>query len=190
MRGYLTLRHRDGKGSPKGEACRQAREALTHLGEHSWGFAALGGFRAPAATASHWPKLCNLLSGQRRRRNSMGGADDPGSPLVSAAPRAALRQSRGAHCRSRSAGADRWDLCHPKQLSDRANPGPPEATSAEAIPPHLDEDYLVLSTIHSAKGQEWEAVFLLKVIARCIPLAWQSAAASRSTRSAASLSGR
>jgi hypothetical protein len=33
-------------------------------------------------------------------------------------------------------------------------PDPPEATSGEAVPPHLDEDYLVLSTIHSAKGQE------------------------------------
>jgi DNA helicase-2/ATP-dependent DNA helicase PcrA len=28
---------------------------------------------------------------------------------------------------------------------------PPQATGAEAGPPHLDEDYLVLSTIHSAK---------------------------------------
>ncbi len=27
----------------------------------------------------------------------------------------------------------------------------------------LDEDYLILSTIHSAKGQEWEAVHLLNV---------------------------
>ena len=46
---------------------------------------------------------------------------------------------------------------------------PPEATSAEAIPPHLDEDYLVLSTIHSAKGEEWKAVFLLNVVDGCIP---------------------
>src|SRR5437764_464515 len=46
---------------------------------------------------------------------------------------------------------------------------PPEATSAEAVPPHLDEDYLVLSTIHSAKGQEWDAVFVLNVIDGCIP---------------------
>jgi superfamily I DNA/RNA helicase len=47
----------------------------------------------------------------------------------------------------------------PRQLSRRTDPGPAEATSAEAVPPHLDEDYLVLSTIHSAKGQEWDAVF-------------------------------
>ena len=46
---------------------------------------------------------------------------------------------------------------------------PHEATSAEAVPPHLDEDYLVLSTIHSAKGQEWDAVFVLNVIDGCIP---------------------
>jgi DNA helicase II / ATP-dependent DNA helicase PcrA len=46
---------------------------------------------------------------------------------------------------------------------------PPETSSAEAGPPHLDEDYLVLSTIHSAKGQEWDAVFVLNVIDGCIP---------------------
>ena len=40
---------------------------------------------------------------------------------------------------------------------------PPSATSDLSGAPHLDEDYLVLSTIHSAKGQEWDAVFLLNV---------------------------
>ena len=32
--------------------------------------------------------------------------------------------------------------------------------------PLLDEDYLILSTIHSAKGQEWESVYLLNVVGR------------------------
>ena len=31
---------------------------------------------------------------------------------------------------------------------------PPDATSGQAGVPRLDEDYLILSTIHSAKGQE------------------------------------
>ena len=35
--------------------------------------------------------------------------------------------------------------------------------------PHLDEDYLILSTIHSAKGQEWRAVFVLNAVDGCIP---------------------
>ncbi|HEV3394760.1 MAG TPA: ATP-dependent helicase [Xanthobacteraceae bacterium] len=46
---------------------------------------------------------------------------------------------------------------------------PPEATSDEAGAPLLDEDYLVLSTIHSAKGQEWRAVFVLNAVDGCVP---------------------
>ncbi len=38
---------------------------------------------------------------------------------------------------------------------------PPNSTSDLAGPPHLDEDYLILSTIHSAKGGEWRAVFVI-----------------------------
>jgi DNA helicase-2/ATP-dependent DNA helicase PcrA len=46
---------------------------------------------------------------------------------------------------------------------------PPDATSDQAGVPLLDEDYLILSTIHSAKGQEWKSVYLLNVIDGCIP---------------------
>ena len=46
---------------------------------------------------------------------------------------------------------------------------PPDATSAEAGVPLRDEDYLILSTIHSAKGQEWKSVFVLNVVDGCIP---------------------
>ncbi|TSH88888.1 ATP-dependent helicase [Verticiella sediminum] len=46
---------------------------------------------------------------------------------------------------------------------------PPDATSAEAGPPLLDEDYLILSTIHSAKGQEWHSVYLLSAVDGCLP---------------------
>jgi DNA helicase-2/ATP-dependent DNA helicase PcrA len=46
---------------------------------------------------------------------------------------------------------------------------PPAATSDESGPPSQDEDYLILSTIHSAKGQEWSAVSVLRVVDGCIP---------------------
>jgi DNA helicase-2/ATP-dependent DNA helicase PcrA len=46
---------------------------------------------------------------------------------------------------------------------------PPQATTDRSGVPHLDEDYLVLSTIHSAKGQEWKAVHVLNVVDGCIP---------------------
>jgi DNA helicase II / ATP-dependent DNA helicase PcrA len=46
---------------------------------------------------------------------------------------------------------------------------PPDATSDQSGPPLLDEDYLILSTIHSAKGQEWRSVHVLNVVDGCIP---------------------
>lgn len=46
---------------------------------------------------------------------------------------------------------------------------PPDATSDQAGVPLKDEDYLILSTIHSAKGQEWKSVFLLNTVDGCIP---------------------
>ena len=46
---------------------------------------------------------------------------------------------------------------------------PPDTTSDEAGPPLKDEDFLILSTIHSAKGQEWRSVFVLNCVDGCIP---------------------
>src|SRR5690606_571674 len=40
---------------------------------------------------------------------------------------------------------------------------PPQAAGDRAGAPRLDDDYLILSTVHSAKGQEWDAVYVLNV---------------------------
>lgn len=46
---------------------------------------------------------------------------------------------------------------------------PPGKTGDRAGPPHLDDDWLTLSTIHSAKGGEWRAVHVLHVADGNIP---------------------
>src|ERR1700689_1952310 len=46
---------------------------------------------------------------------------------------------------------------------------PPHATSDLAGTPTLDEDYLVLSTVHSAKGMEWDTVYVLNVVDGSFP---------------------
>jgi hypothetical protein len=46
---------------------------------------------------------------------------------------------------------------------------PPSATSDLAQPPYLDEDYLILSTVHSAKGCEWTAVHIIHAADGMIP---------------------
>jgi len=46
---------------------------------------------------------------------------------------------------------------------------PPNASSDLAAQPGLDEDYLVLSTVHSAKGMEWDTVYVLNVVDGSFP---------------------
>ena len=46
---------------------------------------------------------------------------------------------------------------------------PPVSTSDLAGPPRLDEDYLILSTIHSAKGLEWPVVHLMHLVDGAVP---------------------
>ena len=46
---------------------------------------------------------------------------------------------------------------------------PPNATSDLSGRPSLDEDFLVLSTIHSAKGMEWDTVYVLNVVDGSFP---------------------
>src|SRR5437016_9836722 len=46
---------------------------------------------------------------------------------------------------------------------------PPHATGDLAGRANLDEDYLVLSTVHSAKGMEWDTVYVLNVVDGSLP---------------------
>jgi DNA helicase-2/ATP-dependent DNA helicase PcrA len=46
---------------------------------------------------------------------------------------------------------------------------PPSSTGDLAGPPHMDEDYLVLSTVHSAKGLEWDVVHVVHAADGMIP---------------------
>ena len=46
---------------------------------------------------------------------------------------------------------------------------PPVSTSDLAGPPHVDEDFVVLSTVHSAKGLEWPVVHLPHLVDGAFP---------------------
>jgi DNA helicase-2/ATP-dependent DNA helicase PcrA len=46
---------------------------------------------------------------------------------------------------------------------------PPDSTADLAGPPYKDEDWLVLSTMHSAKGCEWKAVYIIHAADGMIP---------------------
>jgi DNA helicase-2/ATP-dependent DNA helicase PcrA len=146
-----------------------ARETLMHLSGAAWDFASLCGFRPPAAHVPHWPELCSLLSGLRREATQWAGQ----MTLVRRWYQPHLERMYD------NSVARMGDLDQLEQIAGTYSSrssflteltlDPPEATSAEAGLPNLDENYLILSTIHSAKGQEWDAVFVLNVIDGCIP---------------------
>jgi DNA helicase-2/ATP-dependent DNA helicase PcrA len=46
---------------------------------------------------------------------------------------------------------------------------PPMSTGDRAGPPHLDEDFVVISTVHSAKGLEWPSVHLPHLVDGAFP---------------------
>jgi DNA helicase-2/ATP-dependent DNA helicase PcrA len=130
---------------------------------------ALAAFRPPARATEPWRGLVRLLDQLRRRAPDWPAELD----LVRRWYQPLLEQRHDdAHLRA----ADLDQLAHIAATSpSRARfltdltLDPPDAASGEAGAPHRDEDYLVLSTIHSAKGQEWKAVYVLNVVDGCIP---------------------
>jgi DNA helicase-2/ATP-dependent DNA helicase PcrA len=145
-----------------------ARKAVLLLETSRQDFAALADFAAPAAAAELWPALVRLMRDLAKGpvwQGQLGRVRAFYDPLL-----AALYEFPWA----RQADLDQLEqiaASHPSRerfLCDLTL-DPPQATGDEAGPPHRDEDYLILSTIHSAKGQEWQAVYILNVVDGCIP---------------------
>jgi DNA helicase II / ATP-dependent DNA helicase PcrA len=145
-----------------------ARKALLLLEASRQDFAALADFAAPAAAAELWPALVRLMRDLAKGpvwQGQLGRVRAFYDPLLSA-----LYEFPWA----RQADLDQLEqiaASHPSRerfLCDLTL-DPPQAAGDEAGPLHRDEDYLILSTIHSAKGQEWQAVYILNVVDGCIP---------------------
>ncbi len=126
-------------------------------------------FAAPVAAAEAWPDFADTIEAMRR-----GEAGWPAEleticrwyapHLERSYDDAVLRQADLAQLTQIAASYQSREHFLTEMKLD-----PPDATSGEAGPPLLDEDYLILSTIHSAKGQEWKAVFVLNTVDGCIP---------------------
>jgi DNA helicase-2/ATP-dependent DNA helicase PcrA len=147
-----------------------ARRALNHLlADRPSTLAALEEFSAPTASAPHWAGLCDLSAKLRDHAT-------PWTGQVALVKRwyEPLLEIVYDDARLRAADVDKLEqIAAGYQTRERflseLTLDPPEATGADAEAPFLDEDYLILSTIHSAKGQEWRAVFVLNVVDGCIP---------------------
>jgi ATP-dependent DNA helicase UvrD/PcrA len=126
-------------------------------------------FEPPAAAAEHWPDFEATIG--MLRRNSVGRPSE-----LDLVHRWYLPHLERMHEDSALREADLLQLAqiastYPsrERFLTELTLDPPDATSDQAGAPLLDEDYLILSTIHSAKGQEWKAVFLLNTVDGCLP---------------------
>lgn len=130
---------------------------------------ALTALKPPPAGREAWPKLCELLL----------SLADASTPWPGQLGRARAFYEPILVEKYDAAEARMGDLAQLESLSgtyatrasflDDLTLDPPSSTGDLAGPPVIDEDWLVLSTIHSAKGQEWKAVFILDVIDGRIP---------------------
>jgi DNA helicase-2/ATP-dependent DNA helicase PcrA len=145
-----------GMGPVNASRCFHALE----MAQYDWN--ALAAWAPPAAAREHWPALIELLT-------DLGAPSRTWPGQVCAArlwyePHLARLYAEPA----RSGDLEQLErialqFATREQFLSELTLDPPQASSDYAGTPHLDEDYLILSTVHSAKGQEWDNVHVLNV---------------------------
>jgi DNA helicase-2/ATP-dependent DNA helicase PcrA len=147
----------------------KARQLGEMLGNAGGDFSVWAAWKPPAAAAKLWPEMVSLLQSLAAEAGDLpaqvGRIRKFYAPLLEmhydhAAPRLRdLEQLEQIASRYRS---------RRRMLMEMAL-DPPNSTQDFAGPPVLDDDYLVLSTIHSAKGLEWDAVYVIHAADGNIP---------------------
>jgi DNA helicase-2/ATP-dependent DNA helicase PcrA len=146
-----------------------ATKVLDRVAERADAAAALDEIKPPAAAAEHWPDFVEAVRLIRGRAAGWPAELD-------VARRWYEPHLQRIHDDAMLRQADLLQLVqiastYPsrERFLTELTLDPPDATSDRAGAPLLDEDYLILSTIHSAKGQEWKSVHILNVVDGCLP---------------------
>ena len=146
-----------------------AKKAIAHLSSGRFDLKSWEHFSPPAAAAGQWPQFVALLL--KLAPNSL--------PLPEQVAEAKRFYSPILEKRFDQAQVRRRDLDQLEQIAGNfpsrsamlsdLTLDPPASTQDLAGPPLREEDYLILSTIHSAKGCEWDAVYVIHAADGNIP---------------------
>jgi DNA helicase-2/ATP-dependent DNA helicase PcrA len=146
-----------------------ARAAIEKLEEARYSFEALRSFGAPEIPEIEWRRLIDLLL-------ALAGTEVPWAGQLHQVRDWYQRHLERLyeHSHTRLGDLEQLEVLsgqYPtrERFLTELTLDPPHATSDLAGRPTLDEDYLVLSTIHSAKGMEWDTVYLLNVVDGSFP---------------------
>ena len=157
MAAFRVLQLLPGMGPSNSQRC------LEDFGRMSSAWSALANWRAPASAQEDWPRLAALMAALGRPAAAWPGQVEQVlewyRPHLERHYEAAGVRAGDLDQLARIAGGY---ATRERFLSELAL-DPTQASGNHAGPPLLDEDYLVLSTVHSAKGQEWRAVYVLNV---------------------------
>src|SRR5215831_11950674 len=146
-----------------------ARAVLAQVSEEAFAADALARFSPPAAATALWLGFCGVIA--RLRDTNIGWQGQIGLVRDWYQP---LLDRLYDYPAARAGDLDQLEqiafgYASRERFLTELTLDPPDASGAEAGRPLLDEDYLILSTIHSAKGQEWDTVFILNLVDGCIP---------------------
>jgi DNA helicase-2/ATP-dependent DNA helicase PcrA len=149
----------------------RARQAVEQLHEGKQAFAALRAWTAPPAAQQQVLALSKLLE------ELLG--HEPELPLPAQIERirrfyTPIFEERYEQPQMRTRDLDQLELLSQQSASRAAfladlTLDPPTSTGDLAGPPLLDEEYTVLSTIHSAKGCEWDIVYVIHAADGVLP---------------------
>jgi DNA helicase II / ATP-dependent DNA helicase PcrA len=146
-----------------------AQRAIAHLAQHQYAAGTLATFTAPNVEQVDIEKLSELQQNLMDPRREW-----PGQVRLVREWYAPHLERIYESVHTRIGDLDQLELLSGQFTSrerfiTELTLDPPEAASDLAGKPNLDEDFLVLSTIHSAKGMEWDTVYLLNVVDGSFP---------------------
>jgi DNA helicase-2/ATP-dependent DNA helicase PcrA len=140
-----------------------AKQALDHFEAQGFSVKSLAGFDAPQANKMDWKRFCALLE-------KLADPSTPWPGQVGLVREWYKPQLERIYDAAFSRTGDLEQLEHlSAQHSSRERflteltLDPPVVTGDKSASASKDEDYVILSTIHSAKGQEWDIVYVLNV---------------------------
>src|SRR5580658_5558293 len=140
-----------------------AKEALTHFEARGFEAKSLADYDAPQGVKMEWKRFCNLFE----------KLADPATPwagqvrLVKDWYKPQLERLYDAGW-TRMGDLEQLETLAVQQPNrerflTELTLDPPVASSDQSQGASKDEDFVILSTIHSAKGQEWDIVYVLNV---------------------------
>ena len=146
-----------------------AKRAIQHLASQGHRFDAWNDFAPPGAASAQWPRMVALLAtiapDKLPLAEQIAQVRAFYDPILerrydqAQVRRRDIEQLEQISTNFRSRGAMLTDLTL----------DPPAGTQDLAGPPLREEDYLILSTIHSAKGCEWDCVYVIHAADGNIP---------------------